>query len=146
MNFIHLAYRLFGSAFAMALLPSIWLHHNIRGRDLDRFYQRLGFYPATLRSHLQGAPRIWLHAVSVGEVGVAAAVAQALKTNRPDCTIALSSTTKQGLARARDVMGRTAACFYAPLDLVGPAQKALKLIRPHFLGLLETEIWPNLII
>ncbi len=146
MNPIHLAYNLIGHGSALALIPLLWLHDRFQGRNSDRFRQRLGFYPETLRQGFQGNPRIWLHAVSVGEVGVAAAIIKALHQCLPHCQIALSTTTEQGLAQARMQLGEDVSCFYAPLDLIGATQKALKMVQPHILALLETEIWPNLII
>ena len=50
------------------------------------------------------------------------------------------------MARARELLGPETPCFFAPLDFVGPTRKALQTIRPDILVLLETELWPNLIV
>jgi 3-deoxy-D-manno-octulosonic-acid transferase len=50
------------------------------------------------------------------------------------------------MARAKELFGNRVPCFFAPLDLIGPTQRSLNLIQPDALVLLETEIWPNLII
>ncbi len=146
MNSSYMAYRLLTACSSLVLVPLIWIHHRLRGDDFQRFYQRMGMYPHTIPDALQGRPRIWIHAVSVGEVGAAAAIAKALGKRYPDSAIALSTIREQGLARARELLGGTAACFFAPLDLVGPTRKALQTIQPDILVLLETEIWPNLIV
>ena len=130
----------------MFLLPLIWLHHRFRGDNFSRFYQRMGNYPTSVSQGLKGQPRIWIHAVSVGEVGVAAAIARSLRKTNPHCAVALSTIREQALSRARELFGNTAQCVFAPLDLVGSTRKALQVIRPNILVLLETEIWPNWIV
>lgn len=146
MNTSYTAYRFLAAFSSLILVPLIWVHHRLRGDDFHRFFQRLGNYPDALAGALQGRPRIWIHAVSVGEVGVAAAVAKVLRSRYPDAAIGLSTIREQGLARAREQLGRNAACFFAPLDFMGSTRKALQTIQPDILVLLETEIWPNLIV
>jgi 3-deoxy-D-manno-octulosonic-acid transferase len=146
MNFGYLAYRMLTAAGASAIIPLIWLHHRNRGENFGRFYHRLGIYPEKLYKNRSGNPKIWLHAVSVGEVGVAAAIGDVLLKRRPDCRLMISTTREQGYARVRSLLGDRATCFFAPLDLAATTQKALRSFRPDVLALLETEIWPNLIV
>jgi 3-deoxy-D-manno-octulosonic-acid transferase len=146
MNFSYTVYRLLTALGSLGLVPLVWVHHRLRGDDFQRFFQRMGMYPQAVAGALEGRPRIWIHAVSVGEVGVAAAVAKALRNRHPHASIALSTLREQGLARARELLGADTPCFFAPLDFVGPTRKALKTIQPDILVLLETEIWPNLIV
>ena len=146
MNASYTAYRLLTACSSLVLIPLIWVHHRLRGDDFQRFFQRMGRYPKAIAGTLQGRPRIWIHAVSVGEVGVAAAIAKALRRRYPDSGIALSTIREQGLTRARELLGGTGAYFFAPLDLVGPTRKAFQMIQPDILVLLETELWPNLIV
>lgn len=146
MNLGYLTYRMLTTASASVIIPLIWLHHRNRGENFGRFYHRLGIYPKELCKNMAGNPKIWLHAVSVGEVGVAAAIGNVLLQRWPDCRLMISTTREQGYARARALLGDRATCFFAPLDLVGATRKALHSIRPDVLALLETEIWPNLIV
>ncbi len=146
MSVLYWAYKALGTAGGIALIPPWWLHHLLKGRDLGRIYQRIGLYPQILRMQLKAPVGVWLHAASVGEVGVAAAIVKSLATLQPGCRLALSSVTEQGIGRARAVFGDKIPGFYAPLDIDGPNQIALRMVRPSVLGLLETEIWPNLII
>jgi 3-deoxy-D-manno-octulosonic-acid transferase len=145
MSFIHLAYNLIGNACAAVAIPPMWAHQVLRKRDLSRFYQRLGCYPEPLHSRFHGYPRVWLHAVSVGEVGVAVSIIRSLKILCPNCQIALSTATEQGIIQANALAGRFATCFFAPLDLSWATRKAMLMVKPQVLALLETEIWPNLI-
>ncbi len=146
MNSSYSVYRLLTACSSVVLVPLIWLHHRFRGNNFSRFYQRMGYYPNTVAQALQSRPRIWIHAVSVGEVRVAAAVTNALRSKYPACAIALSTLREQGLAQGQELLGDGVPCFFAPLDLVGPTRKALETVRPDILVLLETEIWPNLIV
>ncbi len=146
MNSGYLIYRMLTTASAAVVIPLIWLHHRYRGTDFRRFYHRLGNYPDKLTRGLVGSPKIWLHAVSVGEVGVAAAIGNVLLQQWPECRLMISTTREQAYVRALDLLGDRAACFFAPLDLVGATRRALHSIQPDVLALLETEIWPNLIV
>lgn len=146
MNLLHAAYKLAGNTFAALILPPIGIHRTLCGDDLTRFKARLGIHPKTVQNAFQGNPRIWLHAVSVGEVNVADAIAKRIKAQWPQSCLAVSVATRQGFARANALLADWATCFYAPLDLTSATNKALGMVKPHVLALLETEIWPNLIV
>jgi 3-deoxy-D-manno-octulosonic-acid transferase len=146
MNPYHLAYNLISLGVGGALMPALWLGSRKSATTRDRFDQRFGYYPRSVQEGFQGRPRIWFHAVSVGEVGVAAAVINAMRKILPQCDIAISTTTVQGLVRAKALFENDITCFYAPLDLIGPTRRVLDMVRPDLLVLLETEIWPNLIV
>ena len=83
MNFSFSAYRLLTACSSVLLIPLIWMHHRFRGGDYRRFYQRMGYYPDSVAKGFTGRPRIWIHAVSVGEVGVAAAIVKDLRQMLP---------------------------------------------------------------
>ncbi len=91
-------------------------------------------------------PRIWIHAVSVGEIGVAQPIIDALKTQMPECAIILSTSTDHGKAVADECVRSVDACVYAPVDFILCVRRALSAFRPDILVCLETEIWPNWII
>jgi 3-deoxy-D-manno-octulosonic-acid transferase len=93
------------------------------------------------------APRIWIHAVSVGETLAARPVARALRHAMPDCRIALSSTTDTGHETAQAALhaGEVDATFFFPLDVPPAVKRTLRAVRPHALLLLETELWPNVL-
>jgi len=91
---------------------------------------------------LSGSPRIWMHAVSLGEVRVAASIINALRAIMPRCSVILSTTTQHGRAFAIEVLAHDVPVVFGPVDFVGAVRKALHSVRPHVLVLLETEIWP----
>jgi len=89
--------------------------------------------------------RVWIHAVSVGEVNLAAAILKEFEKRHPDFEFVISSTSRAGLELARKKFdGKTV--FYAPLDFSWAVRRALSRIQPDFLVLVELEIWPNLLL
>ncbi len=139
-------YNLIGTGLGIALRPALRFFFRKKSGELDRIDQRMGRYPEAMRPGNDDRPRIWLHAVSVGEVGAAAAVVKKLQGLRSDCHVMVSCTTQQGLARARDQFGDRVICFYAPFDLQSTVDRALSMMCPDLLVFLETEIWPNWIV
>lgn len=89
--------------------------------------------------------RVWIHAVSVGEVNLAAAILKEFEKRHPDFEFVVSTTSRTGMELARKKFaGKTV--FYAPLDFSWAVCRALKRVRPDFLVLVELEIWPNLLL
>lgn len=120
---------------------------NGRWQDLA---QRFGFFPREVQSKINALPqreRLWVHAVSVGEVGVAKKLINRLLKTRADLGIVLSTTTPTGHALAAELAaqhaGRMVAIF-SPVDLPGVGRLMLERIQPTQLVLVEAEVWPNL--
>ena len=89
-------------------LIRLWL----RGFDLRAVRERFGFLPELPDSE---GGRLWLHAVSVGEVGVAAALIPALLRKKPELKIVLSTVTQTGRNEAIKISG-VEQLIYLPLD------------------------------
>jgi 3-deoxy-D-manno-octulosonic-acid transferase len=89
-------------------------------------------------------PRLWIHAVSVGEVNLLGHLIDELRGARADLEIVLSTTTRTGMELARKKYPEL-PLFYCPLDFSWSTSAALKRIRPSRLVLAELELWPNLI-
>ena len=85
---------------------------------------------------------VWIHAVSVGEVGVARNLLASLSRRYPERRLVLSVTTAAGRALAPGVVPTSVPVFPFPFDLAGPVEKALDAVRPGLVLLTETEIWP----
>ena len=103
-------------------------------------WQRLGVFK---RKKFSERP-IWIHAVSVGEAGVASLLVKALKQkiNQP---LVVSVVTQTGHRLAEKLIGEDAKIIYAPVDISFIVNRFLNLVSPHLFILLETELWPNLI-
>lgn len=120
---------------------------NGRWRDLA---QRVGCFEEDTKAAIAALPqreRLWVHAVSVGEVGVAKKLIAKLLKAHADIGIVLSTTTPTGHALAAELAaqhaGRLVAIF-SPVDLPGVGRLMLERIQPTQLVLVEAEVWPNL--
>src|SRR4051812_11209308 len=49
---------------------------------------------------------VWIHGVSLGEINAARTLVSELRRRSPDSVIAISSTTKTGLTRAREIYSK----------------------------------------
>jgi 3-deoxy-D-manno-octulosonic-acid transferase len=106
-----------------------------RGRHyLETLPGRLGRYAGSVPK----SP-VWVHAVSVGEVGVAATLVEALPAELP---LLVTTITPTGQERARVALGKRAAVAYLPFDLGLPARRFLDRFSPRALVLVEGDLWP----
>lgn len=126
----------------MSCLPPFWLYTQLSGRYRKDLKERLGCVPEASIQLLSGSPRIWMHAVSLGEVRVAASIIKALRGIMPRSAVILSTTTQHGRDFAKEALGDDVPVVFGPIDFVGSVRKALCSVRPQVLVLLETEIWP----
>ena len=107
--------------------------------------QRLGWYPLSISDRLKERRCIWLHAVSVGEVLAVMPLIKLIERELPSWNIVLSTVTATGQKVAQEKLGGRAVVIYFPLDLRFAVRRALRLISPDLIVLVETEIWPNFI-
>jgi len=101
--------------------------------------ERFGFGRRTA-----GAPCIWLHAASLGEVAAAAAVLRALRARHPGTPIVVTTVTPTGRSRAREMFGAGAAVRFLPYDTPRAVTRFLDNVEPALAIIMETELWPNL--
>src|SRR5689334_10623403 len=74
-------------------------------------------------------PCVWFHAVSVGEVRLLRPIVDELAKRRPGWEVVVSTTTKAGLAMARQLYPELVT-FYAPLDFSWATRRAVARVRP----------------
>jgi len=142
MHILYILYTLLTSVLFILLVPPFWLYSRITGRYAEYFMERLGFIPPEMGKIPLGSPRIWIHAVSLGEVKVAASIIHALKHILPDCSLIVSTTTESGRNLAQETFNGQIPVIYAPVDFVGSVRWSLATVKPHIMVFLETEIWP----
>lgn len=107
------------------------------GTPLREYFGRVPSRPVS-------AHCVWLHAVSLGEINATRTLLAELRRRSPATVVVLSSTTKTGLDRARQLYPNHIV-FRFPLDFSFAVQALLARIRPSVIVLLELEVWPNLI-
>ena len=130
-------YRALASS-ALAVYAPFALARSLAGRRrLGDIRGRLGLRPYP---RLSGG--IWIHAVSVGEIGVARNLLRSLRRRLPDCPIGISVSTAAGRELAVRTLSAEAPIFSFPFELSGAIERALQETRPSLVVLAETEIWP----
>lgn len=136
---------LYSLTLALVLLISApwWLARMfLSGRYREGLTERLGRVPRRL---LKGKQVLWLHAVSVGEVLAATRLIAELETALPEIRIMLSTTTQAGQHLARQRFGSDRV-FYYPLDTAWAVRAYLKGLKPRMLLLMESELWPRMLV
>ncbi|MRG99431.1 lipid IV(A) 3-deoxy-D-manno-octulosonic acid transferase [Xanthomonas sontii] len=143
-DFIERLLRGLYSAVLYLLLPVTVYHLVWRGFRVRQYFQRWDERYASY-SQARGRPRVWLHAVSVGEVNVAAPVVNALRAQRPDIRWVITTITPTGSERVRALWGDALDHVYLPYDVPGSVGRFLQHFRPSLALILETELWPNML-
>lgn len=136
----------------LLMAPGALRKMKARGGKAVSLWQRLGFFDADLKRKIaalhERGPVWWMHAVSVGEVGVATRLIKELISQRNNLSIVLSTTTPTGYALAENLAAESAGAvipIYNPLDGWFIVRRCLRLIAPQRLILVEAEVWPNLL-
>ncbi|WP_374573159.1 3-deoxy-D-manno-octulosonic acid transferase [Phenylobacterium sp.] len=113
-----------------------------RGKeDPARIGERLG---RTGRERPPG-PLVWLHAVSVGEGVSLLPLVQALRESRPDLSLLVTSGTRTSAELLARRLPTGVIHQYAPVDTPGAVGRFLDHWAPDAGLLVESELWPNLI-
>ena len=141
---IRFIYNLLWPLGLLFFLPGYLVKMFRRGGYREKFGQRLGIYDRQLRARLHWRKSIWLHAVSVGEVTIALKLAHELRAIKPDADCVLTTTTTTGFAFANKNAPSWMEVMYAPLDFWPIMRRAFDLIQPRKIGLVEAEVWPNM--
>lgn len=135
-------YRLV-TGLAEPLAPLILRLRAKKGKeDLERLGERLG---RSSQSRPDG-PLIWLHGASVGESLSILPLIQALRAGRPDVTLLVTSGTVTSAMLLKRRLPTGAIHQFVPLDTPGSAGRFLAAWRPDVAALVESELWPNLIL
>jgi 3-deoxy-D-manno-octulosonic-acid transferase len=89
-------------------------------------------------------PRIWVHAVSLGETRAAAILLGALRARIPGLRLLLTHGTATGRAEGARLLRPGDAQVWQPWDTPGAVGRFLDAFQPVVGLLMETEVWPNL--
>ena len=108
--------------------------------------QRLGFFSRALQDKFLGKKIIWVHAVSVGEVLACEKFLRECQQRFSDHHFVLTTVTPTGRKVAGKLEGRGLTVCYFPFDLTFSVRSFFKTLGPECLILVETEIWPNLLV
>ena len=140
-NFLFLLVLLF--------LPFVYLFSEKRRANL---LPRLGINSG-FKKKTDGEKRIWVHALSVGEVISALPFVKALKEKQNNLTIIFTASTQTGFDMAKHLLKNEMSLKgnrrvvdqlgYSPFDLGICIKKICGLIQPDSVVIVETDLWPN---
>jgi len=94
----------------------------------------------------KGGPLVWIHAVSLGETRAASILLAALRERLPGMRLLLTHGTATGRAEGEKLLRPGDVQVWQPWDMRGAVRRFLDHFRPDVGVLMETEIWPNLIL
>ncbi len=134
-----LIYQIIYTVIVIVVSPFILLSAII---GKNRIRQR---FALSLPEYNDVKQRIWIHALSVGEVMSALPLIEAIRLKYRDKEIVFTATTAKGLDIARKKIGDRVKVIPMPLDFWWSIQRTVRHINPFIFILVETDIWPGLI-
>ncbi len=134
-------YRLFFVPVLLALSPRYLWRMRRRGGYRENFGQRFGRHPRLPRAK-PGVRRVWLQAVSVGEMLAIGPLLERLRLDGVE--VYLTTTTSTGYRVASDrYRGLTIGIGYFPIDWWPFSNRAWRRISPDLAIITEGERWPE---
>ena len=130
-------------------LPVVMVRLWFRGkRDplyKPRWRERFGFYSCKIT-----CGGLWFHTVSAGESIAAAPMIREIARGEGETPnerpILVTTMTPTGSEQVKALLGDCVDHCYAPYDFTFAVRRFLAHAKPQALVLMETEIWPNLIL
>lgn len=128
------------------ILPMVLLSTKRR----PTFFRRLGFKTGVPEKE-PGKRRLWIHALSVGEVRSSYPLLKMLSQTADDMEIIFTATTKTGLATAKELFSNAMfstvkGVAYFPFDSNFAVSRVGSLVDPDAVVIVETDLWPNFLL
>jgi 3-deoxy-D-manno-octulosonic-acid transferase len=123
--------------------PYYFMRMRRRGNWRPGFNERFARYHSELKQALTNRHTVWIHAVSVGEVNLCTQIIRALEPCAPNVKFVVSTTTTTGMAELRRRLPTHVSKIYYPVDRRKFVARALAVVNPQAIILVEAEIWPN---
>lgn len=139
-------YNLAFSVLALAYLPRFVAKSRQAADRSELVRQRLGRFSEDWKRRFQNKKIIWLHAVSVGEVMAVQKWIHEFLRRVPEVEIVFTTVTPTGQKIAKQMEGKRIHVCYFPFDWSGSVGRFFNAFHPIAVLLVETEIWPNLLL
>lgn len=123
--------------------PYYFLKMWRRGGWQAGFRERFGDYGARTKHAVTNRHVLWMHAVSVGEVNLCTQLIRAIEPRAPNLKIVVSTTTTTGMGELHKKLPNHVEKVYYPIDKRACVSRAVSIIHPNAVVLIEAEIWPN---
>ncbi|MBP9013409.1 MAG: hypothetical protein KBG22_07365 [Smithella sp.] len=134
---ILLIYNILVNIFVWPFCLFVYHHSNFKNTLMLRLAFKIPVFPH--------GELIWFHAASLGEVKAISKLIDVLKSQRPNCFICLSSMNASGRKAAAMIKGIDLV-LPMPFDISWIMGRYMAHLKPKVLVIVETEIWPNLLI
>ena len=130
----------------LIFLAPMWvpwmLWRAARREEKPNWKERTGDLP--IDPPRKGVRRVWIHAVSVGEVMAVLPILKEVRKLDPKLQIVLSTTTSSGQAAAKErAEGLYDHLVYFPIDVPRFVVAAMSRVRPKAIAIMESELWMN---
>jgi len=141
-----LAYRIFTTLIYPLLLVFIILRKIFKKEDPVRYKEKI--FPSHFNvNRKENSKLIWFHAASIGEFKSILPIIKELNSNNnlefliTTITLSSSNLAKKELKKFSNVQHR-----FFPFDVSFLIKRFILLWKPHAIFLVDSEIWPNLIL
>jgi 3-deoxy-D-manno-octulosonic-acid transferase len=129
--------------FIIASLPKMIWHQCRHHKRLPSLKDRLGMDPPAATPTAE--KRIWIHAVSLGEIKAARPLFEELIQIDPLPQMLITTSTATGYDQAVRFFENRAEVRYFPLDFTWIMRRWIHSFRPTQLIFVEGDLWPNLL-
>jgi 3-deoxy-D-manno-octulosonic-acid transferase len=129
-------------ALGFLLATPYWLIRGIINPLYLKTLKRRLLGPGKILPRLDGRPRVWVWAMSLGEVLAARELIREME--RDGHEVIVSATTLAGLTMARANWPQR-VILPSPLDFGFSARRFLEMTQPDRLVLVETDVWPRIL-
>ena len=136
-------YNVLFTIFFVLASPYYFWRMRRRGKWKEGFPQRFGKFDSRLKTALTNRHVLWIHAVSVGEVNIATQLIKAIEVRMPNLKVVVSTTTTTGMGELKKRLPTHIEKVYFPIDRRKYVSRALRVLSPEAIVLVEAEIWPN---
>ncbi len=135
----------------LGLLCPLWIALvGLREKYRQTFFQRLWMAPLTPGGEKNGndpiPATIWIHALSVGEVLSAESLVKALARKHGSANLVFTASTHTGIQMAQRIIAPyVRAVRHFPYDMIFSVKRAVAVLRPRMVVIVETDLWPNVL-
>lgn len=140
---MRILYNIGFALFFCLCAPYYFLKMWRRGNWQAGFEERFGRYGTRLKHAVTNSHVLWFHAVSVGEVNLCTQLIRAIEPRLPTLKLVVSTTTSTGMGELQKRLPSHIVKVYYPIDFASFVSRALHVLHPKTVVLVEAEIWPN---
>ena len=141
-----LLYRILTTFFYPIFVIIIFYRKLIRKEDQIRYKEKIFFKSFNIKRK-KNSRLIWFHAASIGELKSILPIIKILNQTRNNLEFLITTTTLSSANLAKDELKKFDNMYHRffPIDSAFLIKKFLNLWKPNTIFLVDSEIWPNLI-